>query len=115
MDVRRQHIPPHPGLTLRDDVLPSLGLTVTQAAWRFGEGLPAATDVASAAFWAADAGHRVARYDKVHLFSFETGRERYDESATIEAGNEALALQRMDEHLLHVEQALTFHTPVDAR
>jgi len=33
----------------------------------------------------------------------------------IEAGNEALALQRMDEHLLHVEQALTFHTPVDAR
>ena len=32
MDVRRQHIPPHPGLTLRDDVLPSLGLSVTQAA-----------------------------------------------------------------------------------
>ena len=24
--------PPHPGLTLRDDVLPTLGLTVTQAA-----------------------------------------------------------------------------------
>lgn len=24
--------PPHPGLTLRDDVLPALGLTVTQAA-----------------------------------------------------------------------------------
>ena len=33
----------------------------------------------------------------------------------IEAGNEALALQRMDEYLLHVEQALTFHTPADAR
>lgn len=24
--------PPHPGLTLRDDILPALGLTVTQAA-----------------------------------------------------------------------------------
>jgi addiction module HigA family antidote len=24
--------PPHPGLTLRDDVLPALGLTVTQTA-----------------------------------------------------------------------------------
>ncbi len=27
--------PPHPGLTLRDDVLPALGLTVTQAALPF--------------------------------------------------------------------------------
>jgi antitoxin HigA-1 len=26
------HNPPHPGLTLRDDVLPALGLSVTQAA-----------------------------------------------------------------------------------
>ena len=37
-----------------------------------------------------DTGHRVARYDKVHLFGFETSRERYDESATIEAGNEVV-------------------------
>ena len=43
-----------------------LRLTLTQAAWRFGEGLPAATDVASAAFWAADAGHRVA-HSIVHI------------------------------------------------
>ena len=27
---------PHPGLTLRDDVLPALGLTVTQAAQQLG-------------------------------------------------------------------------------
>ncbi len=26
------HNPPHPGLTLRDDVLPALGLSVTEAA-----------------------------------------------------------------------------------
>ena len=30
--MARMFIPPHPGLTLRDDVLPALGLTVTQAA-----------------------------------------------------------------------------------
>ena len=28
--------PPHPGLTLRDDVLPALGLTVTEAAEQLG-------------------------------------------------------------------------------
>jgi predicted amidohydrolase len=37
-----------------------------------------------------DTGRRVARYDKAHLFGFESGRERYDEAATIEAGNEVV-------------------------
>jgi 3-oxocholest-4-en-26-oyl-CoA dehydrogenase beta subunit len=37
-----------------------LRLTLTQAAWKVAEDLPAEIDVASAAFWAADAGHRVA-------------------------------------------------------
>lgn len=31
-------------------------------------------------------GRCVARYDKIHLFSFDNGRERYDESRVIEAG-----------------------------
>ena len=43
-----------------------LRLTVTQAAWRVAEGLPADTEVAIAAFWAADAGHRVA-HTVVHV------------------------------------------------
>ena len=30
--MARMYNPPHPGLTLRDDVLPALGLSVTQAA-----------------------------------------------------------------------------------
>ena len=30
------HIPPHPGETLREDVIPALGLTVTQAAAQLG-------------------------------------------------------------------------------
>ena len=31
-------------------------------------------------------GERVARYDKIHLFAFARGEERYDEGRTIEAG-----------------------------
>lgn len=37
------------------------------------------------------AGNRVARYDKVHLFGFQHGTERYNESHTIEAGGNAVA------------------------
>ena len=43
-----------------------LRLTLTQATWRVGEGSPATTDVATAAFWAAEAGHRVA-HSIVHI------------------------------------------------
>ena len=43
-----------------------LRLTVTQAAWRLSEDLPADVDVSTAAFWAADAGHRVA-HTTVHV------------------------------------------------
>ncbi len=32
------------------------------------------------------AGEQVARYDKIHLFAFDNGRERYDESRVIEPG-----------------------------
>jgi nitrilase len=31
-------------------------------------------------------GRRLARYDKIHLFGFQRGTERFDESATIEPG-----------------------------
>ncbi len=34
--MTRIHNPPHPGETLRDDVLPALGLTVTEAANQLG-------------------------------------------------------------------------------
>ncbi|MBZ0125754.1 MAG: acyltransferase [Rhodocyclales bacterium] len=37
-----------------------------------------------------DAGRRVARYDKIHLFGFTRGTERYNESQTIEAGGEVV-------------------------
>ncbi|QWE10316.1 carbon-nitrogen hydrolase family protein [Polynucleobacter sp. es-EL-1] len=34
------------------------------------------------------AGQSIARYDKIHLFGFQTDTERYAESETIEAGNQ---------------------------
>jgi deaminated glutathione amidase len=39
-----------------------------------------------------DKGRCVARYDKVHLFDFSGGAEQYRESATIEAGETAVAV-----------------------
>jgi len=36
MNMTRIHNPPHPGETLREDVLPALGLTVTDAAAQLG-------------------------------------------------------------------------------
>jgi len=32
-------------------------------------------------------GRQISRYDKIHLFGFQTEKERYQESETIEAGN----------------------------
>jgi nitrilase len=39
-----------------------------------------------------DAGERVARYDKMHLFRFRQDAESYDESRTIERGTRVVAL-----------------------
>jgi predicted amidohydrolase len=41
-------------------------------------------------------GERVARYDKVHLFRFDNGRERYDEARVIESGHTPVAFQLTD-------------------
>ena len=39
------------------------------------------------------AGEHVARYDKIHLFKFDNGRERYDESRVIESGTDTVAFE----------------------
>ena len=41
-------------------------LTMWEAAWRVAERLPAPAEIATAKFWAADAGHRVA-HTAVHV------------------------------------------------
>ncbi|MBS4753974.1 acyl-CoA/acyl-ACP dehydrogenase [Nocardioides sp. zg-ZUI104] len=53
---------------LADGFIDVLGqrLTLWQAVWRLAEGLPAATEVATAKLWAADAGHRLA-HTTVHV------------------------------------------------
>ncbi|MFD9697698.1 acyl-CoA dehydrogenase family protein [Lentzea sp. NPDC059081] len=44
----------------------AIRLTLWQAAWRLAEGLDATEEIATAKFWAADAGHRVA-HTAVHV------------------------------------------------
>ena len=39
-----------------------------------------------------DTGKRVARYDKIHLFGFEMGKESYSEPRTIEPGKDIVVL-----------------------
>jgi nitrilase len=39
-----------------------------------------------------DAGKRVARYDKMHLFRFQNEKEQYDETRTVEPGNRPVAI-----------------------
>ena len=47
--------------------------------------------ILSASLLYDDAGRRVARYDKMHLFRFDGGEERYDEARTLEPGARAVA------------------------
>jgi nitrilase len=60
--------------------------------WLVGGTVPIATAdpgrVRSASLVYGPDGKRVARYDKMHLFAFQQGEERYDEGRTIEAGGE---------------------------
>ena len=48
--------------------------------------------ILSASLLYDDAGRRVARYDKIHLFRFDGGGERYDEARTLEPGAQAVAV-----------------------
>ena len=48
LKMRKMHNPPHPGLSLRDDVLPALGITVTKAAEQLGVTRPALSRVLNA-------------------------------------------------------------------
>jgi 3-oxocholest-4-en-26-oyl-CoA dehydrogenase beta subunit len=44
----------------------AMRLTLWQAAWKLASGLPSETDVATAKFWAAEGGHRIA-HTAVHV------------------------------------------------
>jgi len=63
-------------------------------AWIVGGTVPIATAdparVRSTSLVFDPEGQRIARYDKIHLFAFSQGDERYDEARTIEPGTEAV-------------------------
>jgi len=65
--------------------------------WLVGGTLPLRGDSAgrvrnSSLVFAPD-GSLAARYDKMHLFAFDNGRERFDEGRVLEAGPEPVAVQ----------------------
>jgi len=55
-------------------------------------------------------GEVVARYDKIHLFAFDNGRERYDESRVLEAGRTptVFALPSRDGHTWRVALSVCY-------
>ncbi len=66
------------------------------AVWLIGGTLPLASAdperVLNANPVYAPDGRLVARYDKIHLFRYDNGRERYDEGVAIEAGRTPVAV-----------------------
>ena len=65
--------------------------------WVVGGTLPLATDVpdrvANAVLAYNPDGDCVARYDKIHLFRFDNGTERYDEAAVLKAGTVPMSFE----------------------
>lgn len=65
--------------------------------WLVGGTLPMATGLPdrvnnSCCVYGPD-GSRVARYDKIHLFAFDNGQERYDEGRVLQAGHEPVSFE----------------------
>jgi len=69
----------------------------THRVWIVGGTAPIACEdanrIRSACLVYDDSGRRVARYDKMHLFRFSAGDERYDETRTVEHGTAPLAIE----------------------
>jgi deaminated glutathione amidase len=65
------------------------------AVWIVAGTLPLKTQLPDRVFNASLAfnpqGQQVARYDKMHLFAFDNGTERYDEARVLQAGNQTVA------------------------
>lgn len=68
--------------------------------WIVGGTLPMATDdpshVANASLAYTPQGRCASRYDKIHLFRYNNGREAYDESAVLRAGDTPTAFELQD-------------------
>jgi len=90
----------------------AMRLTMWQAAWRLAEGLPCDAEVATAKFWAADGGHRVA-HTAVHVhggvgIDISHPVHRYYTAATrneYALGGATAQLRRLGEHIVEHQLA----------
>ncbi len=82
--------------------------------WIVGGTLPLTTPdparVRNSSLVYAPTGQCVARYDKIHLFRFDNGHERYDESRVLEPGTEPVLfdLPSRDGHLWRVALSVCY-------
>ena len=99
--MSRMHNPPHPGLTLRDDVLPELQLTVTEAARQL--------DVSRVALSRILNGRAAISPEMALRLEAWLGIDRGGDAQMWLAEQSAYdmwqAAQRLKEHPLHVQQA----------
>ena len=70
----------------------------THGVWLVGGTLPVKVDgradrVRNTCLVFSPEGQQVARYDKIHLFAFDNGREQYDEGRVLEPGAQPVAFQ----------------------
>jgi nitrilase len=77
------------------------GLAREHAIWLVGGTLPLAVagdaeHATNTSLVFAPDGQQVARYDKVHLFRYDDGERRYDEAATLHAGDTPVAFDALD-------------------
>ena len=82
--------------------------------WIVGGTLPLSTDdpqrVRNSSLVFSPDGACVARYDKLHLFRFDNGRERYDEARALQPGDEPVAfdLPSRDGHVWRVGLSICY-------
>jgi nitrilase len=82
--------------------------------WIVGGTLPLVADsdahVRNTSLAFSPQGECVARYDKIHLFRYDNGREQYDESRVIEAGRQpqAFTLSSRDGHAWRVGMSVCY-------
>lgn len=82
--------------------------------WLVGGTLPLVADsqahVRNTSLAFSPQGECVARYDKIHLFKYDNGREQYDESRVIEAGRapQVFTLRSRDGHAWRVGMSVCY-------
>ncbi len=75
-----------------------------------GPGEPLGSRVMNTSLLFSPAGACVARYDKIHLFRFDNGKERYDEARVLQAGSKPVMFEisARDGHLWRVGMSVCY-------